>query len=189
VLLSVIVRRSRLRVLAVLYTLAVALATPAAADPAAAEAAKAGDMRKLAIHAAPEAVPEVALTDLADAERSLDEWRGQWVVVNFWATWCAPCRAEMPTLSRLAESGIPVVAVATGRNPPAAITRFFAESGITNLAVLRDPRSELARSLGILGLPVTLILDPQGREAARLIGDAAWDTPEAKAVIAALAAD
>ncbi len=175
-----------MRVLAVLYTLALILATPAQADPAAAEAAKAGDMRKLAIHGEPAEVPQIALTDLADADRTLAEWHGQWVVVNFWATWCAPCLGEMPTLSRLAEGGIPVITVATGRNPPAAIERFFAEAGIDNLPILRDPRSELARSLGILGLPVTLILDPEGREAARLIGDAAWDTPEALAVIAAL---
>jgi thiol-disulfide isomerase/thioredoxin len=175
-----------LRIPAVLYTLALALATPAAADPAAAEAAKAGDMRKLAVHAEPVDVPQVALTDLAEAERSLGEWQGQWVVVNFWATWCAPCRAEMPTLSALAGSGVPVVTVATGRNPPAAIERFFAETGITNLPTLRDPRGELARSLGILGLPVTLVIDPEGREAARLVGDAHWDTPEARAVLAAL---
>jgi thiol-disulfide isomerase/thioredoxin len=183
-----------LRPAAVLYTLALtlatpALATPALADPAAAEAAKAGDMRKLAIHAAPAAVPAAALTDLAGAARSLAEWRGQWVVVNFWATWCAPCRAEMPTLSRLAAQGVTVVTVAAGRNPPAAIERFFAETGITNLPILRDPTSELARSLGILGLPVTLVLDPEGREAARLIGDAHWDTPEALAVLSALRGD
>jgi thiol-disulfide isomerase/thioredoxin len=180
-----------LRILAaVLYTLTLALATPAAtpvrADPAAAEAAKTGDMRKLAIHGEPVPPPDVALTDLHDAERSLAEWRGQWVVVNFWATWCAPCREEMPTLSRLAGHGIPVITVATGRNPPAAITRFFEETAITNLQILRDPKSDLARRLGILGLPVTLILDPEGREAARLIGDAHWDTPEALAVIDAL---
>ncbi len=175
-----------MRILAVLYTLALALATPAQAGPAEAEAAKAGDMRKLAIHASPAVLPEVALTDLADAPRSLAEWRGQWVVVNFWATWCAPCRVEMPTLSRLADSGLPVVTVATGRNAPVAIERFFAETGITNLTVLRDPRSDLGRALGILGLPVTLVLDPEGREAARLVGDAKWDTPEALAVLAAL---
>lgn len=171
---------------AVLYTLALGLATPAAADPATAEAAKAGDMRKLVIHAEPALVPEVALTDLEDAPRSLSEWRGKWVVVNFWATWCAPCRAEMPTLSRLADQGVAVVTVATGRNPPQAIERFFAETGIANLPALRDPKSELARGLGIFGLPVTLVLDPEGREAARLIGDAHWDSPEALAVLAAL---
>jgi thiol-disulfide isomerase/thioredoxin len=173
--------------LAVLYTLALIGATPAAADPVAAEAARAGDMRKLVIHAAPQPFPAAELLGLDDSPRSLDDWRGQWVVVNFWATWCAPCRHEMPSLDALAASGQPVVAIATGRNPVPAIRRFWEETGITHLPALRDPGSALARRIGILGLPVTVILNPDGQEVARLTGDADWSTPEVRAVLAALA--
>ncbi|HMO06131.1 MAG TPA: TlpA disulfide reductase family protein [Paracoccaceae bacterium] len=173
--------------LAVLYTLALIGATPAAADRAAAEAARAGDMRKLVIHPAPQPFPAVDLVTLDDSPRSLDEWRGQWVVVNFWATWCAPCRHEMPSLDALAATGQPVVTIATGRNPVPSIERFWAETGITHLPALRDPRSDLARQIGILGLPVTVILNPEGQEVARLTGDADWSAPEARAVLAALA--
>lgn len=175
------------RLLAVLYTLAALGANPGLADTVAAEAAKAGDMRKLVIHDAPQPLPEATLVALDDATRSLAEWRGQWVVVNFWATWCAPCRKEMPSLDALAASGQPVVTVATGRNTVPAITRFLAEVNVTNPVVLRDPGSALARQMGILGLPVTVILNPEGQEVARLVGDADWASADAKAVLAALA--
>lgn len=175
------------RLLAVLYTLVALGANPGLADTVAAEAAKAGDMRKLVIHDAPQPLPEATLVALDDATHSLAEWRGQWVVVNFWATWCAPCRKEMPSLDALAASGQPVVTVATGRNTVPAITRFLAEVNVTNPVVLRDPGSVLARQMGILGLPVTVILNPEGQEVARLVGDADWASADAKAVLAALA--
>ena len=172
---------------AMLYTALMFSANPGVADQAAAAAARAGDMRRLVFHEAPQPLPEAALQGLDDAPRSLAEFKGGWVVVNFWATWCAPCRKEMPALDRLAASGVKVVTVATGRNPVPAIERFWADNAITHLPVLRDPTSELARGMAILGLPVTVILNPEGQEVARLIGDAAWDGPEAAAVLEALA--
>ncbi|MGQ0563971.1 MAG: TlpA family protein disulfide reductase [Gemmobacter sp.] len=172
---------------AMLYTALMLGANPGAADVAAAAAARAGDMRKLVFHEVPQPIPDAALLGLDEAPRSLSEWRGKWVVVNFWATWCAPCRTEMPALDRLAAGGTTVVTVATGRNPVPAIERFWSETGITHLPVLRDPSSELSRGMAIFGLPVTIILNPEGQEVARLVGDAAWDAPEAKAVLEALA--
>ena len=157
------------------------------------EALRVGDMKKLNFGAVPQALPAVALTDDAGAERSLAEWSGKVLVVNFWATWCAPCRVEMPALDRLqgamGSDDFQVLTVATGRNAMPAITKFFDEAGVTRLQILRDERQKLARDLGILGLPVTLILDREGRELARLIGDAAWDGPEAQALLAALVAE
>ncbi len=148
-------------------------------------ALRAGDMRKLAIHAETVAVPSVGLVDAADAPRSLDEYKGKWVVLNFWATWCAPCRKEMPSLDRLqaAMPEIAVVPVATGRNAVEGIKRFYAEAAVVNLPILRDPQSDLARGMGVLGLPSTVILNPEGAEVARLIGDAEWDSADAQAVL------
>jgi thiol-disulfide isomerase/thioredoxin len=175
----------------VLYTALILGANTAHADRAAAEAVIAGDMRKLVFLDTPKPLPEAALVDLTDAPRGLEEWRGRWVVVNFWATWCAPCRKEMPALDRLSgmlgPDGAAVVTVATGRNAVPAIERFFEEIGVANLPALRDPKSGLARSMGIFGLPVTVIVNPEGEEVARLIGDAHWDAPEAVAVLKALA--
>ena len=179
-------------VLIVLYTGLGLGANSALADEAAAKAALAGDMRKLVFHEVAKDLPAETLTDLDGAERSLSEWQGQWVVLNFWATWCAPCRKEMPSLERLAasqtETGAAVVTVATGRNPPPAIKRFFDEIGVENLPVILDPKSALARKMGVLGLPLTVILNPEGQEVARLIGDAEWDSADAYAMIEALLA-
>lgn len=178
---------------AVLYTaLSLFANTGAAGDIAALEALREGDMKKLIFHAEPVPVPDVEFGDLDGGTHRLAEFRGKWVVLNFWATWCAPCRVEMPTLSNLArEMGggtLAVVTVATGRNAPQAITRFFEEAGVDNLPAFVDPRSALASRMGVLGLPVTVILDTDGREVARMTGEAAWDGDSAKAILAALMA-
>ncbi len=112
------------------------------------------------------------------------------MVLNFWATWCAPCRREMPSLERLqaAMPELAVVPVATGRNAVEGIRRFFDEAGVKTLPILRDPQSVLAHGMGVMGLPVTVILNPEGQEVARLIGDAEWDSDSAKAVLGALVA-
>ena len=169
----------------VLYTALALCANPALAeDPS---ALREGDMKKLAIHSTPVNLASIELLDADDRARSLDEYRGKWVVLNFWATWCPPCRKEMPSLDRLQQAvpDVAVVPVATGRNAVPAIQRFFAEAGVANLPILRDPKSELARSTGVMGLPVTLILNPEGQEVARLIGDAEWDSESARAILGA----
>ena len=122
----------------------------------------------------------------------LSELKGRVIVVSFWATWCAPCREEMPTLEALASGmegrGLAVLTIATGRNSPQGITRFFAEAGVETLPRHTDPGGALARTMGVMGLPVTLILDPEGREIARLIGEADWNAPDAHAILEALMA-
>ncbi len=178
-------------VLAVLYTGLALFANVAAADRAALEALREGTMQKL-VFADPAPVPDTAFTGPDGAEVTLSDFAGKHVLVNFWATWCAPCRKEMPMLSELqAEFGgddFEVVTIATGRNPPQAITKFFEEIGVDNLPTYLDPRQALAREMAVLGLPITVILDPEGMEIARMRGDAEWNGASAKAIIAALLA-
>jgi hypothetical protein len=81
-----------------------------------------------------------------------------------------------------------VVTLATGRNPPQAMQRFFDEIGVTNLPLHKDPRQEIARDMAVLGLPITVILNPEGQEIARMRGDADWSSDSARAIIAALVA-
>lgn len=171
--------------LAVLYTALMLGANPVMADVS---ALLTGDMAKL-VMTDPTPLPEAELIGMDDAPRSMAEFKGKWVVLNFWATWCPPCREEMPALDRLqaAMPDIAVVPVATGRNDPAGMQRFWTEAGIQNLTILRDPKSDLAHSMGVLGLPVTVILNPDGAEVARLLGGAEWDAPEAQALLKALA--
>ncbi|MCF8512615.1 MAG: TlpA family protein disulfide reductase [Rhodobacteraceae bacterium] len=174
------------KLFAVLYTALALGANPGWADVS---GLLTGDMAKLVL-SEPAPLPQAALIDMEDAPRSLEEFRGKWVVLNFWATWCPPCREEMPALDRLqaAMPEIAVVPVATGRNDPAAMQRLFDEAGIQQLEILRDPKSQLGRALGVMGLPVTLIVNPEGQEVGRLLGDAHWDGAEAQAVVQALMA-
>ena len=179
------------KLVVVLYTSLMLGANVAHADIAAPKAVLAGDMRKLVLHDAPVDLPEIGLVDDAEAPHALADYKGQWVLLNFWATWCAPCRAEMPTLQGLEAAmgdDFSVVTVATGRNSVEGIDKFFAEASITTLPKLRDPKSELARNMGVLGLPLSVILNPEGQEIARLIGDADWNGADAKAMFEALMA-
>ncbi len=177
--------------LVILYTALALGANGAAADTGALESLREGSMLKLNFHDAPQAVPaEMPLTDLEGAERRLSDFSGQIVLVNFWATWCAPCRKEMPMLDALqadfGDDRFDVVTVAVGRNPVPAIRRFFSETGVTHVHALRDPKQALARKMAVLGLPITVILNRDGQEIARLQGDADWNGESARAIVAAL---
>ncbi|SHH62616.1 TlpA family protein disulfide reductase [Marivita hallyeonensis] len=172
---------------AILYTGLVTLANPALADLSAAEAMRQGDMKKLTFHSEAQQAGTAEFTTFEGEPVSLADYHGKWVLLNFWATWCAPCRKEMPMLSELqTEFGgedFEVVTIATGRNPPPAMKTFFDEIGVGNLPLHRDPKSGLAREMGVLGLPITVILNPEGQEVARLRGDADWASDNAKAIL------
>lgn len=183
--------------LAVLYTALVATANAGAAEiapetRAQLEALREGGMKKLMFHAEPQPASETPFGVPGQAEVSLADYRGKWVVLNFWATWCAPCRKEMPMLSALeaAYGGerFAVVTLATTRNSPQGIARFFDDIGVENLPRYQDPDSAVARDMSVLGLPLTVVLDPEGREVARMRGDADWDSPSARAIVEALLA-
>ncbi len=181
---------------ALLYTAMAGLAIPAAAEDAGIEAATAlrtGDMKKLTFHSAPKPVSAAVFTDFdGTAELQLADYQGKYVLLNFWATWCAPCRKEMPMLSDLqTELGgdtFEVVTIATGRNPTPAMKKFFDEIGVDNLPLHRDPKQALARDMAVFGLPITVIINPDGEEIARLRGDADWSSDAAKAILRALLA-
>ena len=188
-------RTTRPPLRALIYAAVLAIANPLTA-PAFAEsdldALRSGEMKKLAIHQEPKPVSDAAFTDWQGNTVTLADFEGRTILLNFWATWCAPCRKEMPSLDALqAELGsdqFEVVIVATGRNNPAGITKFFETHGITRLQSHLDPKSALARDMGVLGLPITLIIDASGHEIARLRGDADWHSDDAKAILAAILA-
>ena len=183
----------RLSRLLMLYTalLIGANAALAAPDRATLEALREGGMKKL-VFAEPAPVPDIAFTGRDGAAHKLSEWSGQWLLVNFWATWCAPCRKEMPSLYALqgsfGDKGLTVLPIASGPNAPAALDRFLGDAGVTGLTIYLDPTQALSRQVGVLGLPTTLLIDPSGRIVARMVGDADWSGDSARAIIAALLA-
>ncbi len=132
----------------------------------------------------------VQIGPFADAEGkpvTLERYRGKVLLVNFWATWCAPCIHEMPTLDRLQAAlggpGFAVLTVSLDRKGMAAVGPFWEEQGYKHLPILLDSRWKTARRLGVSGLPATFLLDRKGRIVGYLIGPAEWDSPEAKAFL------
>lgn len=150
--------------------------------------ANAGDVPQgFAIHSQPRPLPELAFEDGDGNARNLADFAGRTVLLNLWATWCTPCRGEMPTLDRLQhEFGGPdftVVALSIDRAGPDVVRAFFAEIGIESLDLYIDATGGATYTLGAVGLPTTLLIDRDGREVGRLVGPAEWDAPDMVAFI------
>jgi thiol-disulfide isomerase/thioredoxin len=165
-------------------------AQAAAPAPAAGEGASGPGRSELAafvFRKEPEVLPEIKFQDGDGRERSLADWRGKVVLLNLWATWCLPCRKEMPALDRLQASlgsdQFQVVAISVDRTGLAGAKKFLEETKTPNLAVYADPTARLASSLRAAGLPATLLIDKEGREIGRLLGPAEWDGEAARHLI------
>jgi len=152
-----------------------------------------GDMKKLVFHSEPRDLRSKGFLNEDGTESSMDVYKGKVVLLNYWATWCAPCREEMPAIDALqTELGgdhFAVVPIATGRNPVPAVKKFFAQINVQSLPILLDPTQTMSRSNGAFGLPTTIILNAQGQEIARMVGDADWHSPEALKILKALLPD
>lgn len=136
------------------------------------------------------AAPSVSFADADGNSKNVADFRGKLVVVNFWATWCAPCVAEMQSLDQLAAlmpQDIVVVALSQDRGGKAAVAPFYSRQNIKNLPIYLDPRGVTRRALGISALPTTVIYDHGGQEVGRLLGTAAWDSPSAIAFLKQIA--
>ena len=144
----------------------------------------------MVFHKTPKIHKELSFINAAGEMLGLDFFAGNYVVLNFWATWCVPCREEMPSLDALQKhfNGQPlkVVALSTDRGSADKPKKFLKELNITELAFFHDPKSQAARDTGLFGLPTTLLLDMQGREIGRLAGEAVWDAAEIKVFLEAL---
>jgi len=136
-------------------------------------------------------VPEIHFTLADGTARTLADYMGQGVVLNFWATWCVPCVAEMPALAKLAGlvrgEKVAVLPLSSDRGGKAAVEKFYREREIEGLPVLLDPRGEAARAFGARGIPTTVLIDAHGRERGRLEGAADWAEAEAVAAVKELA--
>lgn len=129
--------------------------------------------------------PPLQALDLQGQTWTLERLRGRAVLLNFWATWCPPCRAEMPSLQQLAEiygpEQLQVLAINVGEGPR-RITQYLQSSGL-DLTVLLDPKSETSRAWGASVLPTTILIDAEGRPRQRVRGEVDWSGREATALV------
>ncbi|OAN53144.1 thiol-disulfide isomerase [Paramagnetospirillum marisnigri] len=146
----------------------------------------------LIIHDAPRPVPEIDIRDGDGKPAGLDGLKGRAVLLNLWASWCMPCVAELPALDRLkpvaAAKDIEVVALSLDRGGKVTAVNTFARLGIKALDIRTDEARAAAEKLGVSVLPVSLLLDRQGREVARYVGAADWEGAVAARLLEAVAA-
>lgn len=161
----------------------------ATASPAAAPA-KPGEKMAAFVHKkAPEALPEITFQDGTGKTLKLADFKGKTVLLNLWATWCAPCREEMPALDRLQKDlgsdKFEVVALSLDRKGAEASQKFLNETNAAHLKLYTDATAKQGTVLKIVGMPTTILVDKGGREIGRLAGPAEWDSSDAKKLIEA----
>jgi thiol-disulfide isomerase/thioredoxin len=131
-------------------------------------------------------LPDVELTDPSGATLSLASLRGEPVLINLWATWCAPCVVEMPMLDTLAgetEGSLRVITVSQDMQGADVVAPFFAERDLGRLPQWIDPRNDLVFAYGGASLPLTVLYDAEGREVWRMLGGYHWDSAEARELV------
>lgn len=137
----------------------------------------------------PEPLPEITFNDASGKELTLADFKGKTILLNLWATWCAPCREEMPSLDRLQkEMGsdtFQVIALSLDRKGADASQKFLREIEVENLKLYIDASAKQGTVLRIVGMPTTILIDKDGQEIGRLAGPAEWDSEDAKKLIAA----
>jgi len=208
-------RISRLRLISIAATVAILVAlagvygidrlrgnpATAACQPAVHAAARIaplvhGEVAALTVAQTPFRVPDLAFKDAEGRDRTLADWRGRTVLLNLWATWCVPCRREMPALDALeGDLGGPqfeVVAVNIDTRDPQKPLAFLKEIGVQRLAYYADDSAKVFQDLKVagkaFGMPTTLIVDPSGCEIGDMAGPAEWSSPDGvKLVSAAIA--
>ncbi|WP_448206374.1 TlpA family protein disulfide reductase [Azospirillum sp. sgz302134] len=136
---------------------------------------------------APKPLPPLSFVDGEGRRVDLAEFKDKLVLLNLWATWCAPCVKEMPALDRLQAQlggpGFQVVALSVDRGGKDQVEPFFRKIGVKNLALYLDPGSASMQALSLRGLPTTLLVDQEGRELGRIEGAVEWDSPEVVAFL------
>ena len=146
-----------------------------------------GEMVKFVFKKEPEPLPEIAFVDGTGAAKTLKDFKGKVVLLNLWATWCLPCRKEMPALDRLqaalGSDKFEVVALSLDRAGIEASRKFLDGIKIANLKLYVDPTARMNGPLKIFGMPTTILIDAEGREVGRLLGEAEWDSEDAKKLI------
>lgn len=164
-------------------------ATASQAEGAVSKALATGAMAAFVVKSDRKPAPEVSITPEKGPATSLGAWKGRVVLVNLWATWCAPCRKEMPALaalqSEMGSKDFEVVAISVDRKGLEVSSAFLKDVGASALKLYADPTTDALNKFQAVGLPASILIDREGREIGRLLGPAEWSSPEAKALITA----
>jgi thiol-disulfide isomerase/thioredoxin len=152
-----------------------------------------GEVAGLTMATAPLRLPDLAFEDADGKPKKLSDWRGRTVLVNLWATWCVPCRKEMPALeglqTRLGGANFEVVAVNIDTRDPEKPKNFLKEANLTRLGYFSDQKAKVFQDLKAvgraLGMPTSVLIDGQGCEIATIAGPAQWDSDDAVKLITA----
>lgn len=166
----------------------------AAPDPlvAAARPLVTGQVANFILYDAPEPAPAITFADETGAQKTLADFRGRTILVNFWATWCVPCKKEMPSLDRLeaavGTTAVSVVPVSQDKIAVEKVRAFYTDQSIVALPLYIDQSGASQRAFGVNGLPATVLINGEGRIVGRMVGPAEWDSPEAIALLKHFAA-
>lgn len=148
-----------------------------------------GDMENFKPEAQAKPVPDLAFKDGESKDVRLSDFKGKLILLNLWATWCVPCREEMPALNRLqaamGSGKFQVLALSVDKDGHDLAKAFLAEVKADHIALYNDPTSRASFAMKAFGLPTTVLVSPDGKEIGRLVGPAHWDGPEAQALIGA----
>jgi len=140
----------------------------------------------------PAPAPTLTLSDLSGNTADLSDFRGKLVVVNLWATWCAPCLEEMPSLERLQtrlRERIAVLAVSEDRGGSKAVEPFVTKLGLKSVKTYLDPKSAVGHAFDVQGLPTSFLIDRDGKVLGKVEGAAVWDSPKMLQVLEPFLAD
>lgn len=145
------------------------------------------DFDEFTLHAEPRPFRDKTFLNAKGTEIDLSTFDGGLTLVNFWATWCPPCLKELPGMERLqadfAGDGLTIVPISLDRGGLKKAGSFWKRKKFTAMGLYADPDKDLAQQMGVIGLPVTAVLGPDGREIGRLIGEAEWDSEDARKMI------
>ena len=138
--------------------------------------------KNFVMHDAPKPVAAIRFENGESQPQNLADFKGRVILLNIWATWCVPCRKEMPALDRLQATlggpGFEVIPVSIDRGGIETVRKFYTEIGARNVRIYIDSSGKVLPALGVVGLPTTLLIDRAGREIGRIVGPTEWDAPE-----------
>ena len=142
------------------------------------------DLGKIRFHRESRDVTKISFESSNRDKHYISDFRGKFVLLNFWALWCAPCVKEMPAFNRLKEmlknKDFEIITLATGRNSLTKVNDFFEEKNLMSLTQYFDPNSQFAKASGVKVLPTTLMINFEGKEVARVEGPINWDSSDSE---------